>query len=247
MKNVIITSFIGRIQCSSKQHNRKKAATCTKGCTKICLQCRSNSKYLLYQYKCHQCNLTFCIIHFQTYITHSKYKSTILNCHYIAQINHWIGKTYKYSLLFRASKDGYGSQEFHDRCDGKSPTVTIVRTSKQKVIGGFTSLKWDSFDHTVEDNTKTSFMFSMDMDRKYSLVQGAQCAIICYSYYGPAFGNWGFCICQVDTDDCRKPCSCASDEHLIRGDEYEAETYLNFLGETEGRFSVIDYEVFLLS
>ena len=41
----------------------------------------------------------------------------------------------------RASVDGWASRTFHSRCDGKGPTVTIIRVARY-IFGGYTSLPW---------------------------------------------------------------------------------------------------------
>lgn len=47
-------------------------------------------------------------------------------------------KIKKYKLLFRAYKDGFSASAFHQKCDGKSFTITIVKTTTNKRFGGFT-------------------------------------------------------------------------------------------------------------
>ena len=42
---------------------------------------------------------------------------------------------------WRASVDGWASSTFHSRCDGKGPTVTIIRVGRY-IFGGYTSLPW---------------------------------------------------------------------------------------------------------
>ena len=49
----------------------------------------------------------------------------------------------KWTLLFRASQDGFTAQAFHARCDNKGPTVTIVK-SGNNIFGGFTENSWNS-------------------------------------------------------------------------------------------------------
>ncbi len=48
----------------------------------------------------------------------------------------------RFKLLFRASRDGFSSSEFHRRCDHKGPTVTIVEAN-DSVFGAFTNIPWD--------------------------------------------------------------------------------------------------------
>ena len=42
---------------------------------------------------------------------------------------------------WRASVDDWASRTFHSRCDGKGPTVTIIRVGRY-IFGGYTSLPW---------------------------------------------------------------------------------------------------------
>ena len=42
---------------------------------------------------------------------------------------------------WRASVDGWAASTFHSRCDGKGPTVTIIRVGRY-IFGGYTSIPW---------------------------------------------------------------------------------------------------------
>ena len=48
--------------------------------------------------------------------------------------HHW-------QLCWRGTRDGFESSQFHTLCDGKAPTVTIIK-NKQYIFGGVTSLPW---------------------------------------------------------------------------------------------------------
>jgi hypothetical protein len=49
--------------------------------------------------------------------------------------------------LWRGSRDGFGSGDFHSRCDGHANTVTLIETAASEhdvgdfVFGGFTPVK----------------------------------------------------------------------------------------------------------
>jgi len=50
-----------------------------------------------------------------------------------------------WTLLYRASRDGFKGEDFHRCCDGKGPTVVIVRPrGVDRVIGGFNSRGWET-------------------------------------------------------------------------------------------------------
>ncbi|CAG8445477.1 306_t:CDS:2 [Acaulospora morrowiae] len=50
---------------------------------------------------------------------------------------------YKFTLLYRASKDGFDPQVFHERCDNKGPTIMVSKLYLGgKLIGGYNPLDW---------------------------------------------------------------------------------------------------------
>ena len=91
------------------------------------------------------------------------------------------------------SKDGFGSGDFHDKCNGKSKTLTIIKETKKHsfVFGGFTENAWDSTSGWKQDENAFIFSFinkenkSLKMkikpDNKYSTFN--------HSDFGPSFGN----------------------------------------------------------
>ena len=52
-------------------------------------------------------------------------------------------KIKKFTLLYRASNEGFLISNFHSKCDGKKNTVTLVETLNGKRFGGFTDIAWD--------------------------------------------------------------------------------------------------------
>jgi hypothetical protein len=47
-------------------------------------------------------------------------------------------------LLWRGSRDGFGVEDFHGRCDGHANTLMLVLDTCGNVFGGFTPLEWES-------------------------------------------------------------------------------------------------------
>ena len=62
---------------------------------------------------------------------------------------------------WHASVDGWAARTFHSRCDGKGPTVTIIRVGKY-IFGGYTSVSWGKLtlqnEYTILIRTATSFV-----------------------------------------------------------------------------------------
>ena len=65
---------------------------------------------------------------------------------YLRKLRTWLSSVARsvnsaWKLCWRASADGWAARTFHSRCDGKGPTVTIIRVGKY-IFGGYTSISW---------------------------------------------------------------------------------------------------------
>ena len=85
----------------------------------------------------------------------------------------------QWSLLYRATRDGFHSNNFHAKCDGYSNTLTIIKAPENKdtmgrfsltvnektsepqffTFGGYASVAWDSTSGWKRD--ESAFMFSL--------------------------------------------------------------------------------------
>jgi len=96
----------------------------------------------------------------------------------------------KWILLYRGSRDGFGSKDFHAKCDNHSNTLTILKAQGTSYIfGGFTSIGWDSSFRFKSD--PNAFLFSLtNRDNKPSKMRqiDTTSSIYCHSSYGPSFG-----------------------------------------------------------
>ena len=103
-------------------------------------------------------------------------------------------------MLYRGTRDGSGSSDFHSKCDGHSKTLTILKAKQTEFIfGGFATIDWEScewpgkwksdpnafiFSLTNEDNSPRKMKIDPDKDDR---------AIYWHSRFGRIFGG-GFCI-----------------------------------------------------
>ena len=140
----------------------------------------------------------------------------------------------KLTLLFRASRDGYSSSNFHSKCDGKVNTLILVKTTNSRRFGGYTECQWDQ-----SNSYKTgpySFIFSFDNKKIYYSKNGSN-SIYGYSSYGPYFGS---------SPDFYINNSCNSnDSSENMGNSYENEGKKYPLTGSSN-FLVSDYEVYQL-
>nr|XP_058953323.1 uncharacterized protein LOC131780736 [Pocillopora verrucosa] len=105
-------------------------------------------------------------------------------------------------LLYRASRDGWFSFNFHSHCDNKGPTVTVIK-SGSNIFGGYTEQSWDDSGLKSAEN---SFLFSLVnpsglSPTKMSLKSEQEgYAMYCDNNHGPIFGYRSYCdlyICNV--------------------------------------------------
>ena len=68
-------------------------------------------------------------------------------------------------MLFRGSTHGWEAKTFHLKCDNKGATLTLIRSKKDMICGGFTSLAWDGMSKYRSD--ETAYLFSVDNKTKY--------------------------------------------------------------------------------
>jgi len=103
----------------------------------------------------------------------------------------------QWKLCYRASSDGGDGKTFHEKCDGKPNTVTIVKVGEY-VFGGYTNVPWVTPDdsgpwrYEKHGNSGKAFVFSLrnneglkpfkvkPTDQRYATVS--------YTNSGPMFG-----------------------------------------------------------
>ena len=101
-------------------------------------------------------------------------------------------KDIKIELLFKMSENGSNSEDFHKYCDNKGPTLTLIKTTKNKIFGGFTPLNWNSQVGIFKDINNQTFIFSLNSKKKYNMINKIGNAIYCNRDNGPNFGNSDF-------------------------------------------------------
>ena len=75
----------------------------------------------------------------------------------------WLPVTGNWSVCWRATRDGYDSKIFHQRCDSKVPTLTVVnvlKNNKSLIFGGFGTAKW-AVKEGLAASAPGSFLFSL--------------------------------------------------------------------------------------
>ncbi|ETN97651.1 hypothetical protein RFI_39878 [Reticulomyxa filosa] len=134
------------------------------------------------------------VITFNTFI---KFKSKILTKQEDDLLLSYLpkGKESKVTLLYRGSNDGFGIGTFHQKCNGKGATVTIILSDQlNHVFGGFTNAHWRGGNgNFVHDAGAFVYLLRSgkgDNPQKFTIKSGhEQHAIYNSSSYGLTFGK----------------------------------------------------------
>jgi hypothetical protein len=132
---------------------------------------------------------------------------------FLATLNrHWLPDA-SFVLLYRGSRDGLTPAAFHTMCDGKGPTLVLVKAQSPGhpvcVFGGYASTSWKS--PPVQNHgygmpaseylsAPGSFVFTVvnpfgDGVVRMPLVAGhEQWALHCNAFHGPSFGQYGLSL-----------------------------------------------------
>lgn len=126
-----------------------------------------------------------CIITYRAF-----YGSNILNDKQKKQLLFWIDNK-SANLIYSATQHGFSASSFHQHCDNKGGTITVIRTSQGYIFGGFTEHSWESKDALC---TKIGASWIFTLCNPYNIVHqyfpdtGNKIGITCNSAYGPVFG-----------------------------------------------------------
>jgi hypothetical protein len=105
-------------------------------------------------------------------------------------MKHWLLsqlpiKVLTLTLLYSGSTHGWKQSKFHELCDEKGPTITVMKSKAGRVFGGFAMQSWDSKTRWKAD--EKAFIYSIDRQQIYRVID-AQKALFCRSSEGPCFG-----------------------------------------------------------
>ena len=91
--------------------------------------------------------------------------SKIITFQHAELISKWINrsettdKTYEFKLILRGSRDGFSASKFHEICNNKSHTISVIKVKdSNEILGGYNPIMWKS--NMSFGTTKDSFIFS---------------------------------------------------------------------------------------
>ena len=181
------------------------------------------------------------------------------------QIKTWIcsvqtDKERKVKLVYRASKDGWSTSEFHSKCDNEGPTLTIVKTDKGYVFGGYSNRAWfsaqgstchssNSQPYCSNIRSDNAFLFSLysgaTKDRAVKIGIRQNSNAICNSYaFGPTFGRQEEFDLQVGNyNDMKSGYTKIGGSYGGSDNNYILNGH-SLVGNSTGSFTAVEVEVF---
>lgn len=172
----------------------------------------------------------------------------------LLQINSLDELTSKLFLLYRGSENNFDASKFHELCDGKGPTIVLVRSTNKQIFGGYATASWNS--DNKHSNAPGSFLFSLSKQTKHEIIKGKEgCVIVGLKGDGPTFGGYSFNIgcygghdllishnCNLNTISYSQLGNTYSLPYNLNFHSNEAKTY--FSGSNSYKFQVEEYEVY---
>ena len=73
-------------------------------------------------------------------------------------------------LIFRGTRDGNLVSDFHKKCDGIAKTITLIKTIKGIIFGGYIDNKWSNKGGWIKDD-ENCFLFSINNKIIYNSIK----------------------------------------------------------------------------
>ena len=143
----------------------------------------------------------------------------------------------EWSLVYRASRDGFNAKNFHKSCDGIANTLTVIESTNGNIFGGFTEKAWNSNEESTMDRNAFIFSLANAKNKPFKAFHREdKCAVHGSPDFGPIFASEGFdkwCI-SISSDSNVNNMSCSDLGHKYKREEYPCEfvNYSAILGDT---------------
>jgi len=121
--------------------------------------------------------------------------SSVVTSSHLPNLKEWITRPASLShlsicrldLLYKGSRDGFLAQNFHAKCDNKSPTICFIKSQTYgRIFGGYTEQTWNQTGGYKKD--EKAFLFSLTHQEKYPVSNSLQ-AISCCNDWSVRFGG----------------------------------------------------------
>ena len=166
--------------------------------------------------------------------------SVILNDEEKITLSEWVDpkKPLKFNLVFSTYRDETSSSgNFHQNCDGVSPTITIVMDTNGNKFGGYTTSSWGHPSSAGLARDTDAFIFNLSKRLKYVQPDKfGKNSIYRHNSYGPSFGSNNLRI----SGDCKSNTN--SSTNVSQDYKTDNKNLINSTGNSN--FQVSNYEVY---
>ena len=163
-------------------------------------------------------------------------ESNIINEEDKKIILNWIPKRLiSTELIFDTSRDGDSIDSFKNKCEGKCPTLVIVKTNTGIIFGGYATSAWRENGGITDYN---SFVFSLAPQKKYNLT-APEYALFGYCYDANIMFQFGCCYFRIAANCTNNNNNLISEYHYEKG-------LKNVIGGND-KFIVSRIEIFKLN
>ena len=139
-------------------------------------------------------------------------------------------------MIFTASINGDKDDIFHKFCDGKGPTVTVVKGENGSIFGGYVTVPFSSDGQSYYDDK--AFLFSLTNMKKFPAKIKEQ-AVCHLANWGPYIGYNNHCDLAINS-------GCLSNKYSYSDSKSYEFNRVDLIGTSEKYFGVKDYEVYLV-
>jgi hypothetical protein len=128
---------------------------------------------------------------------------TLLNSQQKILINKLFPREKKWSLIYKATRDGFSSGDFHHQCNNRGPTLTLIQTrnrlhlkNRDSIFGGYTTIPWSSRYGFHRDPQSFLLLLMQDKLTRFNLRTSDDIAVSHNLTAGPIFGLDDIHICH---------------------------------------------------
>jgi hypothetical protein len=144
----------------------------------------------------------------------------------------------KWTLIYRATQDGFEASSFHDKCDDKPNTLVVIKSTNGNVFGGYTEQSWTGSGFKTDPNAFIFSLINEDSEPlKIKCVRPDE-AIYCSTEYGP---NFGLLDIKISSESNKNSQSCSNIGYPDY--EYDSNEAQLFLAGSD-EFQVLEIEIY---
>ena len=155
-------------------------------------------------------------------------------------------------LLYRATRDGFTTAAFHQKCNGIVNTLTVIRNNSDNVFGGFAALAWHSGSAYIND--ENAFIFTLRRngfsEASKFMVKNANIGNATYGHtdYGPTFGGGhDLYLCNQSNINTGSYSNFGHSYELPDGFVYATEDAKNFIAGNYNQWLTTEIEVYQIN